>query len=139
MPELTIRSATRRDIGDVLALWRSAGSVPTVSDTTDAVASLLQHDADALVVAELSGRIAGTVIVGWDGWRGSLYRLAVVPDQRRRGIASALVREGERRLRDRGARRLTVIVVEDDEHAMAFWCSTGLTRQARRARFIRNF
>jgi ribosomal protein S18 acetylase RimI-like enzyme len=139
LSEPTIRSATRRDIGDVLALWRSAGSVPTVSDTPEAIETLLEHDADALVVAELAGQVAGTVIVGWDGWRGSLYRLAVAPERRRRGVASALVREGERRLRERGARRLTVIVVDDDERAMAFWKSTGLTRQAHRARFIQNF
>jgi ribosomal protein S18 acetylase RimI-like enzyme len=139
LPDLVIRSATKRDVGDVLALWRAAGAVPTVSDAPDALVALLDHDPDALVLAELAGQVVGSVIAGWDGWRGSLYRLAVAPEQRRRGIASALVREGERRLRARGARRLTVIVVDDDEPAMAFWRATGLTRQAHRARFIRNF
>jgi ribosomal protein S18 acetylase RimI-like enzyme len=91
------------------------------------------------VLAELADVVVGSVIAGWDGWRGSLYRLAVAPEQRRRGIASALVREAERRLRERGARRLTVIVVDDDDLAMAFWRATGLSPQAHRARFIRNF
>jgi ribosomal protein S18 acetylase RimI-like enzyme len=139
LPELVIRSATKEDVDDVLALWRAAGAVPTVSDAPEALEALLDHDPGALVLAELGAVLVGTVIAGWDGWRGSLYRLAVAPEQRRRGIASALVQEGERRLRDRGARRLTVIVVDDDNLAMAFWTATGLTRQTHRARFIRNF
>jgi ribosomal protein S18 acetylase RimI-like enzyme len=139
LPDLVIRSATTQDVGDVLALWRAAGTVRTVSDAPEALEALLDHDPDALVLAELADVVVGSVIAGWDGWRGSLYRLAVAPEQRRRGIASALVREAERRLRERGARRLTVIVVDDDDLAMAFWRATGLSPQAHRARFIRNF
>jgi ribosomal protein S18 acetylase RimI-like enzyme len=83
------------------------------------------------------GYIVGSVIAGWDGWRGSLYRLAVSPEHRRLGIGSALVKEGERRLRRRGATRLTaIVVVDDDVNAMAFWHATGLTRQTHGARFV---
>ena len=89
-------------------------------------------------MAEIADTVVGSVIVGWDGWRGSLYRLAVAPEHRRAGIASALVREAELRLRRRGARRLTVIVVGDDPVAAEFWAATGLTRQANRERFVRD-
>jgi ribosomal protein S18 acetylase RimI-like enzyme len=57
---------------------------------------------------------------------------------RRRGIATALVREGERRLRERGAKRLAAVVVHDDLAAMAFWSAYGLTRQDQRVRFVRD-
>jgi hypothetical protein len=50
----------------------------------------------------------------------------------------ALVKEGERRLRRRGATRLTAIVVDEDVNAMAFWHATGLVRQTHRARFARD-
>jgi len=48
-----------------------------------------------------------------------------------------LLREGERRLRERGAVRLTAIVAEDDPTAMSFWQAAGYTRQRDRARFVR--
>ena len=50
-----------------------------------------------------------------------------------------LLREGERRLRERGAVRLTAIVADDDEAgAMAFWRAAGYEQQQHRARFVRH-
>jgi ribosomal protein S18 acetylase RimI-like enzyme len=91
----------------------------------------------ALLVAELDGVLIGSLIAAWDGWRGSFYRLAVSPEYRRKGLATTLLREGERRLRERGAVRLTAIVADDEDGAMAFWRAAGYEPQRHRARFVR--
>jgi ribosomal protein S18 acetylase RimI-like enzyme len=136
---LTIRSAGVRDIAGVLDLWATAGSVPTVSDDSpDGLTRLLATDPQALLVAELEDVLAGSLIATWDGWRGSFYRLAVAPEHRRIGLATELLKEGERRLRERGAIRLTAIVAEDEDGAMAFWRTAGYERQQHRARFVRH-
>ena len=135
---LTIRSAGVRDIVSVLDLWATAGSVPTVSDSPDGLTRLLVTDPQALLVAELEDVLAGSLIAAWDGWRGSFYRLAVAPEHRRKGLATELLKEGERRLRERGAIRLTAIVADDEDGAMAFWSAAGYERQQRRARFVRH-
>jgi GNAT superfamily N-acetyltransferase len=107
MPGWTIRSATEGDVSSVLGLWVTAGSVVSVSDTREGLSRLLATDRDALLIADLGGVLIGSLIAAWDGWRGSFYRLAVHPDRRRQGIATGLLREGERRLRARGTVRLT--------------------------------
>src|SRR5271170_2636520 len=137
MPDWTIRGASEEDIASVLDLWVAAGSLPSVSDSPDGLARLLSADPQALLVAELEGVLAGSLIAAWDGWRGSFYRLAVSPEQRRMGLATMLLREGERRLRARGAVRLTAIVADDEEDAMGFWRAAGYERQQHRARFVR--
>jgi ribosomal protein S18 acetylase RimI-like enzyme len=132
-----IRGASEQDIAAVLALWEAARSLPTVSDSPEGLAELLDADPGALLVAELDGVLVGSLIAAWDGWRGSFYRLAVSPEHRRKGLARMLLSEGERRLRERGAVRLTAIVAEDEEGAMAFWRAVGYERQRDRARFVR--
>jgi ribosomal protein S18 acetylase RimI-like enzyme len=132
-----IRSAGEDDIAAVLDLWAAAGSVPTVSDSPGGLVRLLAADPQALLVAELDGVLAGSLIAAWDGWRGSFYRLAVSPEHRRKGLATMLLREGERRLRERGAIRLTAIVADDEAGAMDFWRAAGYERQQHRARFVR--
>ena len=131
-----IRSAGEEDIVSVLDLWVVAGSLRSVSDSPDGLARLLATDLQALLVAERGGVLAGSLIAAWDGWRGSFYRLAVSPEHRRKGLATMLLREGERRLRERGAVRLTAIVADDEAGAMDFWRAVGYERQQHRARFV---
>jgi len=121
----------------VLGLWVAAGGPASVSDTREGLSRLLAADPDALLLAESGGLVVGSLVAAWDGWRGSFYRLAVHPDRRRQGIATALLAEGERHLQDRGAVRLTAIVTDDDPAAMGFWKAAGYQRQEHRARFVR--
>ena len=134
----TIRAGTRADVPAALALWRDAGGRPSRTDDEGSVATLLARDREALFVAEADGELVGTLIAGWDGWRGSFYRLAVAPAWRRRGLATALVRAGERRLVALGAVRLTAIVAEEEPGAAEFWAAVGYERQAATARFVHN-
>jgi len=134
---LTIRNAESADLPTVLNLWEAAGAVPSATDDVEGLERLLGRDEESLLLAESGGQVVGTLIAGWDGWRGSFYRLAVEPDRRRHGIATALVRAGEERLLRRGARRLTAIVAADEEGAMSLWRAVGYTRQADRTRFVR--
>jgi ribosomal protein S18 acetylase RimI-like enzyme len=135
---MVICSGRPSEIGEVLALWRQADAEPTVTDDEEALRSLLAHDRDALVVAHDGERIVGTLIVGWDGWRGAYYRLAVLPRFRRQGVASLLVSEGQRRLEARGARRIALFAVTGDPGAAAFWRAAGYEPQTDRLRFVRN-
>jgi ribosomal protein S18 acetylase RimI-like enzyme len=134
---MRLRSAGTADVQDLLALWRQADAVPTLTDDADSIAVLLAHDPGALVVAvDDAGRVVGSVIAGWDGWRGSVYRLAVAPEARRGGVARALLAEAERRLTDKGAQRLAAIVDADSPEAVAFWQASGWHQQDGRLRFV---
>ena len=113
------------------------GSPPTVSDTPQGLSALLSTDGAALILALSKETLAGTLIAAFDGWRGSFYRLAVHPDARRRGIGTALLRAGERHLRERRALRLTAVVADDDATALGFWSAAGYERQRHRTRFVR--
>lgn len=103
---MTVRIARAADVAAILDLWARARSpAATTPDGAGAVATLMARDPEALLVAGAEGEIAGVLIAAWDGWRGGLYRLAVDPERRRRGIATDLVEAGERGLRDLGPPR----------------------------------
>jgi ribosomal protein S18 acetylase RimI-like enzyme len=136
--EPAIRTGRVEDVEAVLELWRRAETSPSSTESAEDVRGLLARDREALVVAEAGGEIVGTLIVGWDGWRASFYRLAVDPAHRRRGLATAMVRTGEDRLRALGARRLNAIAESHKPAAMAFWASAGYELQTSRSRFVKN-
>ena len=132
-----IRSARRSDVAAVLALWAEAEAEPTHTDDVASLRELMAHDGDALLVAEEDGRLVGSVIGGWDGWRGSIYRLAVAPSHRRRGLAGQLVAAAEARLAAAGAVRLQSIAVADDPRSIGFWRASGWEEQVQRLRFVK--
>ncbi|HWX87342.1 MAG TPA: GNAT family N-acetyltransferase [Solirubrobacteraceae bacterium] len=136
-PVTVLRRAREDDVTAVLDLWRGAGP-SSATDTREGLIGLMARDRDALRIAEMDGEIVGTLIAAWDGWRGSMYKLVVHPDHRRRGLAKQLVREAERKLHSDGAVRLTAVVVDDDPAAMSLWKSVGYERQAHRARFVKH-
>lgn len=138
LSDLAIRRATVQDVEPVLGLWDAAEGPTSVTDTREGLLTLLASDGEALILAEHDGALVGSLIAAWDGWRGSFYRLAVLPDRRRQRIATQLLTEGERRLRARGAVRLTAIVVQDDPAAVGFWQAAGYARQRDHTRFVRS-
>jgi len=73
------------------------------------------------LLAMVDGEMVGTVIAAFDGWRGNIYRLAVLPEHRGRGIARMLVREAEHRLVIRGAKRLVALASSHSDTAVPFW------------------
>ena len=121
----------------MLALWETSRSAVSVTaDTPEALAALL--DRSLLLVAVEGDEIVGTLVVGWDGWRGNMYRLAVRADRRRRGIARSLVDAGHDHLRAVGARRITALVGAEEDEASALWRAAGYERDRKIVRFVRN-
>jgi ribosomal protein S18 acetylase RimI-like enzyme len=139
---IQIRRCTPADCADVLRLWKAADATPSVTDTIDAVARIVAEGvAIVLVATDARGRIVGSVIGGWDGWRGNIYRLAVAPEVRRQKIAAALVHEVSDRLaREKGARRITALVEKGHPHAVGFWdsmMSEGYLFDPRLVRYVK--
>jgi ribosomal protein S18 acetylase RimI-like enzyme len=107
----------------LLDLWHHADASPSPTDTPEQVDQVIQDPAASVLVAVDHDLLVGSIIGGWDGWRGNVYRLAVLPSYRRRGIARALVAAAEERLAARGARRVSALVEHDHPWAVGFWDS----------------
>ena len=137
MAGVIIRTARKDELSAVLELWREADATPSLTDSLDGLNALMGEPSATLLVAVADGRVVGSVIGGWDGWRGNIYRLAVAPAHRRKGIASNLVRAANVALFDKGAQRISALVEHEHAWAVDFWDSIKDLGYERDPRFIR--
>ena len=138
---VTVRKCHPDECAFVLDLWKAAGSMPSITDTVEVLRRLLQLGGTTLLVAEHQSRLVGTVIAGFDGWRGNIYRLAVLPAYRKQGIARLLVREAENFLVAEGAQRIGGLVAKEQPVAVSFWdalADAGYNRDDTIVRYARS-
>ena len=88
--DLKIREASSKDITQILQLWEKYGDYRRWLDTQKALTQRVQKQGDLILLAEMEEEIIGSVMGSYDGRFAFVARLVVVPDYRRRGIATNL-------------------------------------------------
>jgi ribosomal protein S18 acetylase RimI-like enzyme len=130
-PQVTIRTFSfPQDYPAVLALWEQAGPGVHVgrSDQPEEIKKKLSRDPELFLVAEVNGRIIGSVLGGYDGRRGIVYHLAVELAYRQNGIGTMLMEELEQRLRDCGCLKSYLLVTFDNQASIDFYEKRGWER-----------
>ncbi|MFF4183141.1 GNAT family N-acetyltransferase [Streptomyces sp. NPDC001691] len=137
MNDLRIRPAGPEDLDAVLGFWKTSAEGTSISDDRAGVEGLVSRDPGALILAEDGGELVGTVIAGFDGWRCHLYRLAVHPGHRRRGVGGALLAAAEERFVRLGGRRADAMVLVRNELAQRAWQAAGYGAEEHWRRWVK--
>ena len=125
-PALRLRAFEAGDHGAALALWqRTPGVGLSAADAAAPVAAYLARNPGTSFVAELDGRLVGTVLCGHDGRRGLIHHLVTDPACRRQGVARALVRTALDALRAAGIDKCHLMVFDDNADGRRFWQAVG--------------
>jgi RimJ/RimL family protein N-acetyltransferase len=124
--ELQIRAYAQEDEAHVVRLWETVfPDNPTWNVPAEDVRRKLEVQRSLFLVGELDGVIVGTVMAGFDGHRGWIHRMAVLPGCRRRGFARALMVEAERRLATLGCTKVNLQVRSTNTGVVAFYQKIG--------------
>ncbi|MEU6863980.1 GNAT family N-acetyltransferase [Streptomyces sp. NPDC046876] len=137
MSDLHIGPASSDDLAAVLDFWKTAAEGTSISDDLAGIGRLHARDPQALLLARRDGELVGTVIAGFDGWRCHLYRLAVHPEHRRRGIGSALLTAAEERFEELGGRRADAMALDRNEQAHGAWGAAGYHPEDQWTRWVK--
>lgn len=136
--EFIVRECNEDEAEAVLEVWRQAEATVSVTDTIEDIRRVVRCPTASALAAESNGRIIGSVFGSFDGWRGNIYRLAVLPEFRRQGVARLLVVQLEKWLLDQGAKRVTALVEKDHPWATGFWDAAGYAPKPLDVRYVRN-
>ena len=120
-----IREFAQADEDQVVALWRDCGLQRSWNDPHLDI-ERKQAVGDALfLVAEMDGLIVGTLMAGYDGHRGSINYVGVLPSYRKMGIGRGLMSDAERRLLELGCPKINLQIRLDNLEAVEFYRRLG--------------
>lgn len=80
---------------------------------------------DMIFIAMVGDTVVGTILAGYDGHRGWLYSLAVLPAHRHHGVGSALVRNAEEALAKCNCVKVNLQILESNAGVVAFYEKVG--------------
>ncbi|MEO7032801.1 MAG: GNAT family acetyltransferase [Polyangiaceae bacterium] len=129
---LLIRPFTDSDRAALEALWsRVFPDDPPRNAPAAMIDNKLKVQPELLLVGTLGEALVGAVIAGYDGVRGWLYHLAVAPEQRRRGLATQLVRAAEVALLKLGCTKVNLQVRATNVVVLGFYEALGYAVEER--------
>ena len=128
---MTVRPYQPTDEEQVIELWNLCGLVGPANDPRRDIELKMQVQPELFQVGIVEGRVAATVMAGYDGHRGWLYSLAVDPGLQGQGLGRGMVEEAEARLKAMGCRKINLQVRTSNAAVTGFYESLGFSVEER--------
>lgn len=125
MSQPNIRPFTQPDSEAVVNIWQQCGLVVPWNNPHKDIARKLKVNPELFLVAELDGHLAGTVMGGYEGHRGWINYLAVLPEFQKRGVGRGLMHNVEAKLIKLGCAKINLQVRKGNTAVIQFYGHLG--------------
>lgn len=115
----------------VVDLWEKCGLIVPQNDPIEDIQKKLEFQPELFFIALLDGQVIGSVMVGYEGHRGWLNYLAVLPSFQKRGYGKKLVNKAIVELEKIGCLKLNLQVRKSNAQSVEFYKHLGFKEEER--------
>lgn len=122
-----IRQMKIEDYDKVHNLWMEIHGfgIRSIDDSKEGVERFIRRNPTTSMVAEVEGRIVGSILCGHDGRRGCLYHVCVQENYRKHGIGQKMVAACLEELKKEKINKVNLIAFQKNEVGNRFWQGLG--------------
>jgi ribosomal protein S18 acetylase RimI-like enzyme len=125
MKGLSVRPFRPDDREEVVRLWIECGLVVPHNNPLRDIERKAKVNPEWFLVGVQNGKVVSTCMAGYDGHRGWINYLAVLPSVRRRGIAGMMMREAEGLLKKAGCPKINLQIRSSNRGVIRFYEDIG--------------
>ena len=116
----------------VIELWDSVFDIEDARNKPELVIDKkVSVKDDLFFVARDAKQVIGTIMAGYDGHRGWIYSMAVVPERRKSNVGTALLKHAENELKKLGCVKINLQIFKDNESVKNFYLKNGYSIEER--------
>ena len=119
--KINYRLFTKEDREAVIDLWRRCELIVPWNDPEKDILRKLSVNDDLFILAEEKGGIIASAMGGYDGHRGYIYYLAVLPEFQKKGVGSNILRLVEEELLKLGCPKINLFVRNNNLNIKTFY------------------
>ncbi len=123
--DLVFREFEPADAALVIELWQECGLMRPWNDPVKDIQRKLTDRNGAFWVVCLGSAVIASVMIGYDGHRGTINYLAIAPAFQRSGVGAELMRRAEAFLVDIGCPKVSFCVRKDNHAVLSFYDRLG--------------
>lgn len=125
MSDFLIRKYSTDDRNDVIELWSRCGLIAPQNNPDRDIERKLKVNPEWFLMGEIDDRIIATCMAGYEGHRGWINYLAVLPEYQRKGFATRMMQEAERILKDVGCPKINLQIRSSNTGVIEFYKAIG--------------
>lgn len=115
----------------VIDLWNACNLIVPQNDPLEDIQKKLDFQPELFFIALLDGQLIGSIMVGYEGHRGWIHYLAVLPAFQRRGYGKKLVDKAIDELRKLGCLKVNLQVRRSNASVVGFYKHLGFEEEER--------
>ncbi len=127
---IEIRPFRPEDREAVVALWQRCGLLRPWNDPRKDIARKQRVQPELFLVGTVDRTVVAAVMAGYEGHRGWVNYLAVLPEHRRAGLGRAMMAAAEGRLKALGCPKVNLQIRRDNPEVIAFYTRLGYLEDA---------
>lgn len=128
LPNVKIRPYTSEDYPYVRDIYEEGELFVDAIDTEENLRTKIEKDPKSILVAVKNNKVVGTISILEDGRMAFIFRIAVTKKERRQGIATMLLKEAERILKQKGLKKVSILVSEKVKELWNYYEGLGYNR-----------
>jgi ribosomal protein S18 acetylase RimI-like enzyme len=109
----------------VIALWERCNLTRPQNNPKKDIERKLQANPEQFLVGLIDGKVAATVMYGYDGHRGWVNYLGVDPELQKKGLGRQMMDAVEKKVRPLGCPKINLQVRSGNSNALKFYEAIG--------------